>query len=204
PKTHDQSMEKMRHKLRSLKYEKMKLRHALFNLDSKYKKNKKYADDESDIDDDWIIAYEEELKAKELERAEKKFVKDNEKLAEEGKDILPNDVLQERLLAIDEDFKKLAKERGTKKATLKRDKPIEKIEESIDKLTEKIKGFALQIEDRDAGKEVALGTSKINYLDPRITVAWCKTNDVPLEKLFSKTLLTKFPWAREVEEDWKF
>ncbi|KNZ72791.1 DNA topoisomerase 1 [Termitomyces sp. J132] len=204
PKTHDQSMEKMRHKLRSLKYEKMKLRHALFNLDSKYKKNKKYADDESDIDDDWIIAYEEELKAKELEKAEKKFVKDNEKLAEEGKDILPNDVLQERLLAIDEDFKKLAKERGTKKATLKRDKPIEKIEESIDKLTEKIKGFALQIEDRDAGKEVALGTSKINYLDPRITVAWCKTNDVPLEKLFSKTLLTKFPWAREVEEDWKF
>ena len=49
--------------------------------------------------------------------------------------------------------------------------------------------------------------SKINYLDPRyvfrlrsrlrsnsicrITVAWCKTHDVPVEKLFSKTLITK-------------
>ena len=27
-------------------------------------------------------------------------------------------------------------------------------------------------------KTVALGTSKINYLDPRITVAWCKLNEV--------------------------
>jgi hypothetical protein len=27
-------------------------------------------------------------------------------------------------------------------------------------------------------KMVALGTSKINYLDPRITVAWCKSNEV--------------------------
>lgn len=136
----------------------MKLRHALFALDAKYKKNKKYADDESDIDDDWVVAYEEELKAKELEKAEKKFARDNEKLIEDGKEARSNDVLQERLLAIEDDFKKLAKERGTKKATLKRDKPVEKIEESIGKLTEKIKGFALQIEDRDAGKEIALGT----------------------------------------------
>jgi DNA topoisomerase-1 len=32
-------------------------------------------------------------------------------------------------------------------------------------------------------KTVALGTSKINYLDPRITVAWCKTHEVPIEKV---------------------
>lgn len=32
-------------------------------------------------------------------------------------------------------------------------------------------------------KTVALGTSKINYLDPRITVAWCKRNEVPIEKV---------------------
>ncbi|KAG6841898.1 hypothetical protein C0991_005628 [Blastosporella zonata] len=204
PKTHDQSMEKMRHKHRSLKYERMKLRHALFNLDPKYKKKKKFADDESDIEDDWIVAYEEELKAKEIERAEKKFAKDNEKLVEEGKQAQPAKVLKERLQAIEEDFERLADERGSKKAALKKDKTAEKLEEAIDKLSEKIKGFALQIEDRDAGKEVALGTSKINYLDPRITVAWCKTHDVPLEKLFSKTLLVKFPWAMQAEEDWKF
>jgi hypothetical protein len=31
---------------------------------------------------------------------------------------------------------------------------------------------------REDLKTVALGTSKINYLDPRITVAWCKTHEV--------------------------
>jgi DNA topoisomerase-1 len=41
---------------------------------------------------------------------------------------------------------------------LKRERPAEKIEESIDKLSEKIKTFKLQMVDRDAGKEVALGT----------------------------------------------
>ncbi|KXN92450.1 DNA topoisomerase 1 [Leucoagaricus sp. SymC.cos] len=204
PKTHDQSMERMRNRYRALKYERMKLRHALFAIDSKFKKNKKYADDESDLDDDWIVEHEEQLKEKEIEKAEKKFSKDNEKLVEEGKKPHDDSVLKERLNAINEDFKRLAKERGTKKATLKRERPTEKIEEMIDKLTDKTKAFKLQIIDRDEGKEIALGTSKINYLDPRITAAWCQIHTVPIEKIFSKTLVTKFPWAMEVEQDWKF
>ncbi|KAL0956573.1 hypothetical protein HGRIS_002710 [Hohenbuehelia grisea] len=204
PKTHDQAMEKMREKLRGFKYDRMKLRHVLFGLDSKYKKQKKYSADESDIDDDWIVEHEEQLQAKEVEKAEKKFAKDNEKLAEEGKDALDKSVLDERLKTIKDDFKRLTKERGTGKATLKREKPVDKLEEAIDKLEEKIKAFKLQIVDRDAGKEVALGTSKINYLDPRITAAWCQMHDVPIEKIFSKTLITKFPWAMEVNPEWKF
>ena len=172
--------------LRGLKYERMKLRHVLFSEDSKYKKHKKYANDESDIDDDWIAEHEDQMKAKEVEKAEKKFAKDNEKLMEDGKKPMNDDELQERLTVIEEDFKRLKNERGTKKATLKRDRPPAKLEEAIDKLDEKIKTFKLQIEDREAGKEVALGTrysllfsacveryshlksnSKINYLDPR-------------------------------------
>ena len=43
----------------------------------------------------------------------------------------------------------------------------------------------------DADDDGAGDDSKINYLDPRITVAWCKAYDVPVEKLFSKTLLNK-------------
>lgn len=146
------------HQHRSLKYERMKLRHALFNIDAKYKKQKKYVDDESDIDDDWVASHEEELKVKEIEKAEKKFVKDNEKLEEDGKSAHDGSVLKERIEAIEEEFERLEKERGTKKAALKRDRPVEKIEEAIAKLTDKIKAFKLQIDDRDAGKEVALGT----------------------------------------------
>ncbi|KAH7926719.1 hypothetical protein BV22DRAFT_1032585 [Leucogyrophana mollusca] len=204
PKTHEQSMGKMRDRLRAFKYDRMKLRHVLFDADPKYKKKKAYVDEESDLDDEWIEEHEESLKKKEIEKAEKKFAKDNEKLVEEGGKVLKDSVLEERIEAIEADFKKLAKERGTQKATLKRERPVEKLEEAIEKLDEKIKTFKLQMDDREAGKEVALGTSKINYLDPRITAAWCKIHDVPIEKIFSKTLLVKFPWAMEVGGEWKF
>ncbi len=36
----------------------------------------------------------------------------------------------------------------------------------------------LLAKSKDELKTVALGTSKINYLDPRITVAWCKLHEV--------------------------
>jgi DNA topoisomerase I len=196
----------------------MKLRHALLAAEPKYKKQKKYAEEESDMDEDAVAEHEESCRAREIERTEKKFAKENEKLAEEGKDAQGDEVLRARLRVIEDEFKRLEKERGTGKATLKRDKTPEKLVEAIDKLDDKIKTFKLQMVDREAGKEVALGTSKINYLDPRwaslchafpvlprsdlicflrigtvrrITAAWCKKHDVPIEKIFSKTLLTK-------------
>ena len=63
-----------------------------------------------------------------------------------------------KIKEIEAEFKKLKKERGTGKHELKRERPTEKIEEAIAKLDEKIKAFKLQMEDREAGKEVALGT----------------------------------------------
>jgi len=53
-------------------------------------------------------------------------------------------------------------------------------------------------------KEVALGTSKINYMDPRVTVAFCKRMELPIEKVFNKALLDKFPWAMAVSPDYHF
>jgi DNA topoisomerase-1 len=47
---------------------------------------------------------------------------------------------------------------------------------------------------KDENKAVALGTSKINYMDTRITVAWCKKVELPIEKVFPKTLTDKFNW----------
>lgn len=41
-------------------------------------------------------------------------------------------------------------------------------------------------------------------MDPRITVAWCKRFDVPIEKMFPRALLDKFSWAMEVEPDYAF
>lgn len=59
-------------------------------------------------------------------------------------------------------------------------------------------------QNKEELKTVALGTSKINYLDPRITVAWCKRNEVPIEKVFNKSLLSKFLWSMDVQPDFKF
>lgn len=136
----------------------MKLRHVLFGIDKKYKKHKKYALDESDIDEEAVVEIEEKTKEKEKEKAEKKFAKENEKLLADDKKAQDDSVLQERLEEIDVEFERLAKERGTGKALLKREKPAEKIEEAIDKLDEKITTAKLQMVDREAGKEIALGT----------------------------------------------
>lgn len=141
----------------------MKLRHALFELDPKYKKKEKYAEEESDIDDDWIAEHEDQMKAKEIEKLEKKFAKENERLETDGAKPQPDSVLRDKIEALEADFAALAKERGTGKAAGKRDKSTEKLVEAIEKITEKTKAFKLQIDDRDAGKEVALGTRCVDH-----------------------------------------
>lgn len=65
------------------------------------------------------------------------------------------------------------------------------MERQIERWAEKIKKLELDIRNKDDNKEVALGTSKINYMDPRISVAWCKRVEVPIEKIFAKTLRDK-------------
>lgn len=140
----------------------MKLRHVLFGIDKKYKKNKKYSGDESGIDEEAVVEVEEKMKEKEKEKAEKKFAKDNEKLVADDKKPQDDSVLQERLDEIDTEFERLEKERGTGKASLKREKPAEKIEEAIDKLDERISTAKLQMVDREAGKEIALGTRSVH------------------------------------------
>jgi hypothetical protein len=58
-----------------------------------------------------------------------------------------------------------------------------------------LKKLEIQVTDKNENKDIALGTSKLNYLDPRISIAWCKRNSVPIEKIYSKTQREKFRWA---------
>ena len=62
----------------------------------------------------------------------------------------------------------------------------------------------VELRNKEENKEVSLGTSKANYMDPRITVAWCKRCDLEISRLFPKTLKDKFNWAMGVEGDWRF
>ncbi len=62
----------------------------------------------------------------------------------------------------------------------------------------------VNVQNKDDNKTVALGTSKINYMDPRITVAWAKRNECPIEKVFPSALRDKFPWAMSVPDEYRF
>jgi len=86
----------------------------------------------------------------------------------------------------------------------KRNLSPEAWEKKIAQTTAKIAKMENDKETKEELKTVALGTSKINYLDPRITVAWCKRHEVPIEKIFNKSLLAKFAWAMDVDPDFSF
>lgn len=113
---------------------------------------------------------------------------------------------------------------------------LEQVEKQLEKWSEKIRKLEIDIRNKDDNKEVALGTSKINYMDPRISVAWCKRvrpansiecsrrragrcigvvligawvivwwqNEVPIERIFAKTLRDKFVWSMGVAPDWRY
>lgn len=80
----------------------------------------------------------------------------------------------------------------------------EALQKKIDSLSTRIQAARHQATDREENKTTALGTSKINYIDPRITSAWCKIHNVPIEKMFTKTLREKFKWAMDVPQEWRF
>ena len=79
-----------------------------------------------------------------------------------------------------------------------------RVQRQIDAKKQQITKAEINARVKDDLKTVALGTSKINYLDPRITVAWCKRSEVPIEKVFNKSLMTKFAWSMDVEPDFRF
>ncbi|KAI7898901.1 uncharacterized protein BX663DRAFT_523196 [Cokeromyces recurvatus] len=203
-KTHEQTISRISDRIRQHKYQRMKLRKQLFTLDPKMKKNPRYAEMESDLEDDWIVDYEEKLVEKEKEKIKSKFEKQNEKLVAENQPRMPLSQLKENLKAADELEKRLKKERKMATIEPKASMTVEKLISQIQKVDDRIHATKNQITDKEENKEVALSTSKLNYIDPRITVAWCRKHEVPLEKVFSKTLIDKFRWAQNIPDDWKF
>ncbi|KAK3278754.1 DNA topoisomerase 1 [Cymbomonas tetramitiformis] len=105
-------------------------------------------------------------------------------------------------------MQKLTEKKDQMEAELKelqKEKPMSaKTENKIRGLKERLSKHMLSMSMKEELKTVSLGTSKINYLDPRITVAWCKRNEVPLATVYPKTLVEKFNWAMEVEPEFDF
>ncbi|KAI8098492.1 uncharacterized protein BX664DRAFT_1002 [Halteromyces radiatus] len=204
-KSHAQQMMKIGDKIRAIKYQRMKCRKQLFALDKSLKKKKpELAMDESDLEEDWIKEYEVEFIKKEREKVKNRFEKQNEKLKAENQAPQPKSELEAKLKKVDELEAQLTKERKSGKVDVAPSMTVEKLLAKIEKLDERINATKIQATDKEENKEISLGTSKMNYIDPRIIVAWCRKYDVPMEKVYSKTLVEKFRWAQNIPDDWKF
>lgn len=96
-------------------------------------------------------------------------------------------------------------------------KQLDNINEMIDKLKEKrkktknkksvdakLKSLKAKKEIKIELKNISLSTSKVNYIDPRITIAFMKKHKIPIDKLFTTVLQQKFKWAFEIDENWKY
>ena len=89
---------------------------------------------------------------------------------------------------------KIRKAKQSKRSTTEK---IQQLVKNLEKLQRK-KNLKLEL------KNISLGTSKINYIDPRITVAFMKKHNIPINIIFSSALQEKFKWAFVVDENFKF
>nr|UWK20496.1 topoisomerase [Trichoderma crystalligenum] len=207
---HEQQMQKLGDRIKGLRYQKWRTKKMILDIEPSQKKKKGAAffQLDEDLDQEWIKEHQQFLIEELRTKITKKFEKDNEKLRAGKERALPEKELKERLQAVKELEAKFKKENKTGKVEAEgRGPTVEKLLAGIDKIDERIRILETQAEDRDGNKEVALSTSKINYIDPRLTVVFSKKFDVPIEKFFSKTLRDKFRWAiKSVEdaEDWEF
>jgi DNA topoisomerase-1 len=136
----------------------------MLDLDTSVKKKKgpKYFERDEDLDQDWVREHQAFLIEEQKQKITKKFEKDNEKLIAEGEKEMKPKELEERLLTLKDMEKKFQKENKTGKVEADgRGQTIEKLENNITKLEQRVENMSLQAEDKENNKEVALGTSKI-------------------------------------------
>ncbi|XP_010764239.1 DNA topoisomerase 1-like, partial [Notothenia coriiceps] len=82
---------------------------------------------------------------------------------------------------------------------------VEKKMAAVQRCEELLLKMELQATDKEENKQISLGTSKLNYLDPRISVAWCRNMVVPVDKIYNKSQRDKFAWALDMTEaDFEF
>ena len=76
--------------------------------------------------------------------------------------------------------------------------------EKLLNINKKIQLIKLKKESKLKMKNVSLGTSKQNYIDPRIIFAFIKKYDIPPERLFTEQLIKRFQWANIVDSEYRF
>ena len=154
----------IREQIKALRYQKWRVKQMMLDIDPKIKKKKGAAffELDEDLDEEWIKEHQSFLVEEQRQKIRKKFEKENEKLRAEGEKEMKAKELEERLEAAKELETRFKKENKTKKVEAEGRSPtIEKLENNLVRLDQRIETMLLQAEDKENNKEVALGTSKI-------------------------------------------
>lgn len=77
------------------------------------------------------------------------------------------------------------------------------LDKAIERFKDRLNREENTVRIKDDNKCVSLGTSKDNYIDPRIICSWADQQNVPIKKIFSTTRMKKFQWALN-EKGFKF
>lgn len=206
-KGHAAAVQKANDKIEELEWQKIRYKRAILQLDkNELKKNSKYFEEISDLTKEEESAIHKRVIEREREKYNRKFLRENEKRKHEKQEPLPEAQLTEWMTQVDELKEQYEKELETGDIELKPTlQSVDKLKAQIEKLEQRIKTSTVQLKDREDNSQVALGTSKINYIDPRLSVVFCKKYNVPIEKVFTKSLREKFKWAIEsADENWRF
>ena len=189
-KQHGSQISKLQDKILGFHYESQQIAQEMLALDPKLKKTRPELFENSvEITPEFIQRYQADILDKERIKDAKQLEKLNEKRALDDEKPLTELDKPTRRLA-DSSLEKLAKRHASLQA---------KIETQSTQLIDKV----IQLR-QDENKTTALGTSKINYIDPRISAAWCAKFHVPLDKIFNRSLRDKFKWAMDAAADWAF
>lgn len=206
-KGHASSIQKANEKIEELEWQKIRYKRAILQIDkSQRKKDPKFFEEIDDLTKEEEAEIHTRILERDTERMNRKFQRENEKRKFENLDPLPESDLTDWLQKVIDQNKAFTEELKTGLIQLKDSlQDTEKLKAQIAKLDDRIKNNSIQLKDKEDNSTVALGTSKINYIDPRLSVAFCKKFHVPIEKVFTKTLRDKFKWAIESADDnWRF
>jgi len=107
---------------------------------------------------------------------------------------------------IKEIVSKINKYKREKSKKIEEDKNSKNINKKISKLKEKLKQIKKKKTLQSEGKILSVGTSKLNYIDPRIIIAFIKNVGLfdEINKFYTKTHQEQIKWALEVDADFKF
>ena len=94
-------------------------------------------------------------------------------------------------------------EGDTLKLALKNLKEREaKEKEKLKKAEEKVTALKEKRDFKSMTGDIAINTSRTNYCTPEIAYSICKDLDIPIEKIYTKTLREKFKWAEDTPKNY--